>query len=1158
LPDWLGGLTELRYLSVTGCQLSEVPASLAGMTELTGLFLDSNQLTDLPDWLAGLSELRTFVVSHNQLTGLPTWIGGLAELTCLGVSGANLGTLPDFIRDLTALRELRLGMNGLSQLPDWLPELAGLITLKLSGNRLSRLPKGISKLRGLTELDLSSNQFTTLPILATLTGLRSLHLENNRLVGPPWLSRLGGLEKLFLGGLRTSLAPFLGTMTGLKTLAIDDCKLTELPGWLSGLTGLRDLYVENNMLTELPDWVADLTELTQLSLVDNRLTEVPACVRALTGLRGLYLRNNELTEIPDWLAELTGLNWLWLNGNHLLSLPTRIGELTGLVEIIAGGNNLAAVPVELANLPGLIGVYLQHNLIESLPDPWCTGLSYLNLAHNKLTDMPSCIARMHNLVSLDLSANLLTELPDWFVDFAGIDHLGLSGNPLVSPPPETAASGTESILSFIRARRQGSVRQWVSKLLVVGEGGVGKTSLVKALADLPHDPDEPTTHGLNIRDLPFDHPYRDDVTMSLTAWDFGGQQIYHATHQFFLTDRSLFVLLWNSRLGWEQGKLRYWLDIITARAPESPILLVATHAGDRPVDLPLDDLRAEYPMIAGNLIVDSAAGLGVVQLRALVAELAADLPLMGSEWPSTWLAAASALRGSPQDHVTPGQMWRMMAEAGVSDADQRRYIAVALHQLGDILFYHDDPELAQTVVLHPEWVNEYISKVLDSEQVAACHGLLTHTHLAHLWDDLDRGMRDHLLGMMDRYDLSYQIQGGSAGEVSQVVEQLPWNPPDYQADWAAAADSHEIRLLYRLNTMPPGIPTWFIARSHRFSTGKHWRTGAMLAHPDGKHVALARADRHRNVLELAVRGPSPSAFFSVLDDGLNMTLDRFPGLHIQRQVPCPCQSDCPELYDYEDLRSRLARTPPKDTIECRKSGEDIAVQPLLLGISPSERDATRMGIEQISRSLRQLNDQMSGQTEYTQRMFVKLQRLLQNQQESRCPSVFAIVPSDRKRLLGTAYELRLYCEEPGAWHRLPEPAGCYPIVEHAEWLRRFGPYLKYLLEVLKHAAPLVGPVLGVSVGKLDEHLKADCELMKELVSQLPERFQEERRGRLTAMSPTAQAGTDADFRALTAMLSHLDPDRTWGGLSRTTTPEGLTLYLCRDHLAAYQSPPSIS
>lgn len=31
---------------------------------------------------------------------------------------------------------------------------------------------------------------------------------------------------------------------------------------------------------------------------------------------------------------------------------------------------------------------------------------------------------------------------------------------------------------------------------------------------------------------------------------------------------------------------------------------------------------------------------------------------------------------------------------------------------------------------------------------------------------------------------------------------------------------------------------------------------------------------------------TPAAFFSVLDDGLNLTLERFPCLQITRQVPC--------------------------------------------------------------------------------------------------------------------------------------------------------------------------------------------------------------------------------------------------------------------------------
>ena len=163
--------------------------------------------------------------------------------------------------------------------------------------------------------------------------------------------------------------------------------------------------------------------------------------------------------------------------------------------------------------------------------------------------------------------------------------------------------------------------------------------------------------------------------------------------------------------------------------------------------------------------------------------------------------------------------------------------------------------------------------------------------------------------MMDKYDLSYRIQGGQVDDVSLVVERLQWDPPDFHAEWDAIdtrENTREIKVLYRLNTMPPGIPTWFIARSHRFSKKLHWRTGALLGHGDGQHLALVRADTHRNIVELAVRGPTPAAFFSVLDDGLNLTLERFPGLQITRQVPCRCGSGLPGA-----VRLRGPRRPPR-------------------------------------------------------------------------------------------------------------------------------------------------------------------------------------------------------------------------------------------------------
>lgn len=816
----------------------------------------------------------------------------------------------------------------------------------------------------------------------------------------------------------------------------------------------------------------------------------------------------------------------------------------GTTEIDLGGLALTAVPDELRRLG---------------------RLRHLVLFGNELTELPSWMSELTHLEGLDLRGNRLTVLPDWLRDLRTLLVLWVENNPLASPPPEIAASGTTSILEFIGARRQGSSRQWTSKMLVVGEGGVGKTSTTKALLGERFDSAEETTHGLRIYRFPTDHPQQPNTQMLLSTWDFGGQQIYHATHQFFLSDRSLFLLLWNNRLGWEQGRLRYWLDIISARAPESPIVLVATNApaDGRPADLPLGDLRTEYPRISASVSIDNEAGDGIESLRQLIAHEAAQLPLMGADWPTTWLNAADAVRGTQEKYITPEQMWEIMAdEAGLTSAEHQRYIATAMHHLGDILYYKDVPSLADTVILRPEWVGDYMSKVLDSPEVEQSHGLLSREHIKRLWADLDPGMRDHFLEMMDRYDLSYRLDGGTGRDVSLVVERLQWNAPPYEERWNTPdpdGSEHEIRVLYQLNTTPPGIPTWFIARSHRFTTNTHWRTGALLAHPDGLHRALVKTSPHRHQVELTVRGPSPAAFFAVLDDGLTLTLDRYPGLSIKRLVPCPCRSaegeTCEGLYDYDDLVRRLNRKPPKQEIECHKSGDDVNVPLMLLGLAPSEKTELRQSIVRLERTMteqhQELGDRLKDMSGDQQRAFLKVQQQIQLGLETRCPSVFVVAPIRNSKIKGSLHELRLYCEEPGAWHPLPKGEGCYPIKESAEWLRRYGPYLNNLVTVLKHIAPLVNPVLGMAVGAVNVRTKSDVDAMKAVTDQLSAIAIEEGRDLKESSDPAAHATTEGDFRALEAMLVQLDPKRKWGGLSRIDTPEGLALYLCREHAAPY-------
>ena len=53
--------------------------------------------------------------------------------------------------------------------------------------------------------------------------------------------------------------------------------------------------------------------------------------------------------------------------------------------------------------------------------------------------------------------------------------------------------------------------------------------------------------------------------------------ILYSLWQFFLSNRAVYLLLWNIRLGYEHAGLDFWLSSIACHAPKAPVLVVGTH-----------------------------------------------------------------------------------------------------------------------------------------------------------------------------------------------------------------------------------------------------------------------------------------------------------------------------------------------------------------------------------------------------------------------------------------------------------------------------------------------------------------------------------------------------------------------------------------------------
>ncbi|MGQ4382828.1 leucine-rich repeat domain-containing protein [Streptomyces sp. SAS_270] len=968
-------------------------------------------------------------------------------------------------------------------------------------------------------------------------------------------------------------------------LDLSEMGLTSLPEEVCELTRLRMLDVSRNRLTTLPRRIGELTSLTGLLLSDNPISTLPHSVRNLTSLRTLYLRQCNLRTLPVAVRGLASLTSLDLSQNDLTELPWWIGDLDALTSVNLDFNKIAELPESFGGLSRLQGIDLGNNRLTSLPDSMRRffRLRNLYLRANQLTELPDWLGDLTALTTLVVDANELRDLPDSLGSLIGLASLRLDANPLTALPPEVVSAGTGTLLAFLRERARAPVPQWSSKIVVVGEGRSGKTSLLKAVRGDRFDPQESSTHGLHVDtlELPHPDPAHAHVTMNLATWDFGGQEIYHATHQFFLTDRSLFVLVWDAQLGWEASKLYYWLDMIKARAPRAPVVLVATHLGPRPAELPLAELQSAYPgMIVDSLTADSCTGEGIDKVVECLALRASRLPLMGVRWPGTWLRASEAVRADRRNHVTPAELDDLLAAYGVRDPDHQRGLRAALNSLGDILAYADDPELEDIAVLRPQWVTGYISRVLDSRGVRQNRALFTRQHQAQLWRDLDPSLRQHFVAMMERFDLSYRTDVGAH---SLVVELLPLDPPAYEAEWAAAALRHhrELRLRYRMHTVPPGIPTWFIAREHRFTQGLHWRTGALLRQSteDGEHTALITVDRLTKTAELQVRGPYPQDFFAVLKDGFEQTLQRYPGLEITRLVPCPGRlaggAGCTHEFPHAQLKDRLTRTPPRDTVECPVDYDDHDVRLLLQGIESPSADRSVELARETREAVRRLQvmvqeqgqDQAVRQTDLLEELqLAKAQRTAiaaeqqrvalatwrgdRTAQEVSCPTLLSVTRVERRRALRLTpvrvLQLRLYCEAPGAWHPAPghEP---YEVRATSERVAELLPYARTVLKVLRFAVPVAGAVLDVAAEELNKQLKDDIKLMQVLVDAVPG----EELPELDGLRSLTRAEFDSDFRAMHALLESLDPERRWGDLNKVVTPEGDTLWLCAQHARPY-------
>ncbi|MGB1253913.1 MAG: hypothetical protein ACPG8W_25110, partial [Candidatus Promineifilaceae bacterium] len=435
-----------------------------------------------------------------------------------------------------------------------------------------------------------------------------------------------------------------------------------------------------------------------------------------------------------------------------------------------------------------------------------------------------------------------------------------------------------------------------------------------------------------------------------------------------------------------------------------------------------------------------------------------------------------------------------------------------------------------------------------------------------------------------------------------IVERLPLAPPAYAPLWDAYQDRGiEIMLRYKLGSMQPGIPTWFIARCHRFTLGRgdqdgiHWRNGVLFEDKQAHHRALITANAHDRIVEIRVRGYSPEFFMSVLRDGFEDTLQRYAGLDVERWIPCPGTDKrrnrrCSAEFDLSILEDILNdETETDKTMQCYACRSNYNIRDLLLGVGSTElteqvtvpqmrklfdeyHEGTRNHVSNAHLALKQhLDLRFNGLLKYLQRNFLRLFKQQQSNELITCPNLFTIRQVVHNGVMvKNKWHIQLYCQEPGQPHPIGEP---YILNEQRKIIGKVLPYLKAMLKMLQFVAPMASAALAVSSVAGDKnftartwasHLDNEVKLMGEFVAatEVLANVSPDNDGAIMRSHPKRGEFTRipaADLtpvRQLMDILAQQDVEAgrpKWYGLRRAFTPEGDILWLDDEHLKTYLS-----
>lgn len=453
---------------------------------------------------------------------------------------------------------------------------------------------------------------------------------------------------------------------------------------------------------------------------------------------------------------------------------------------------------------------------------------------------------------------------------------------LFSIPDEIEAQGPLAINAYLAGLLSKTADRPLNQVraIFIGHGEAGKTSLVKVLHGEPVTKGgTDMTPGIDIRQWPVP-----DSPITAHFWDFGGQVMVHATHQFFLRSSCVYVLVISARNEISANEqAEYWLEHVKAFGGESAVLIVANRAEEAQLNLDMVALQRKYPNVKGHFPISCVQAQGAYRdhAQAFISAFAAQLRALGTHQVMLTKEQFGVMellntRAAAQSFLSKQGFEKICAsfDIGTEGVQNRTWLLDLLDKLGIVVHFSELP-FADGYVLNPRWLTYGVYTLMYAKQAR-----LRATDVIRILESKTRDETGKelayppercrlIIDAMKQFKLCYKVPG--AKQEFLIPALLSPVAPAHGFE-----ESGVLEFEYVFDTFLPRhiVPELIVRRHHEIFAQNVWQTGAVFQHPKWQARALLRGDYQLRSVSLMISGIDARDYLALWRDEMEQILGR--------------------------------------------------------------------------------------------------------------------------------------------------------------------------------------------------------------------------------------------------------------------------------------------